>query len=76
MPRDSRFGPMCHDLIHEHGLIDLFPTDTGERPMGQLYKPAPTPEEVAEKLTEFLGDLFEWFAEHGQPPASRSPYAP
>ena len=67
MPRDPRFGPKWRELIDEHGLIDLFQTDTGERPQGQLFKPAPTPEEVAEKLTAFLEDLFDAFSTLPEP---------
>lgn len=60
MAREHDFGPKCRELIDEHGLIDLFTTDNGEAPEGQLYKPPPTPEEVTEKLTGFLEDLFDW----------------
>jgi len=67
MPRDPHFAPKCRELIEEHGLIDLFLTNTGERPMGQLYKPAPTPEDVTEKLSEFLEDLFDAFAALPEP---------
>lgn len=63
MPRDANFGPACRRLIEEHGLVDLFTTNTGEAPEGQLYKPPPTPEEVTEKITAFLEDLFD-FSSH------------
>lgn len=76
MPRDPRFGPKCRELIDEHGLIDLFQTDTGERPQGQLFKPAPTPEDVTEKLTEFLEDLFDAFAALPEPSPPAEPNTP
>lgn len=59
MPPDTRFGPMCREVIGAHNLTDIFPTDSAERPEGQPFKPTPTEEEFTEVLSEFLEDLFE-----------------
>lgn len=63
MPRDPRFGPMCRQLIDDHGLLHLFQVNTGEPPAGELAKPTPTSEEATEQLSEFFEDLFEKAAE-------------
>ncbi len=59
MPPDNRFGPMCREQIAIHHLTDIFTTDSGEPPEGQLFKPALSEDEVTDRLSEFLEDLFE-----------------
>ena len=59
MPNDPRFGPMCRRLIDDHDLLSILPVGESEAPEGQLWKPAQTPEEAREKLSEFLEALFE-----------------
>jgi hypothetical protein len=76
MPRDPRFGPICRRLIEDHGILPLFDTDNGELPMGQLWKPKPTPEEVTETFTEFLEDLFEAAFELQEPAPPEPPDIP